>query len=191
MTTWIGFIVIVAVVIKDIYQGVLPRDLDSLQDPWGMAGLAVVLVGIFLRSWSAGIIHKTETLTTTGPYALGRHPLYIGSLMIAIGFFIIIGKPLDIVIVAGLLIPLHIRKAMREERKLSAKFGEAWQEYCRRTGPFYPKQVPVGVFAHWSLFQWAHNKEFGAFLTGLIVLVVVELWHEYPAVAMQLRTYLG
>lgn len=191
MTTWIGFIVISGLVFKDFYMEYLPRDLDSLQDPWGVTGLAVVLCGVFLRSWSAGIIHKTETLTTTGPYALARHPLYIGSLLIMIGFFIVIAQPIDIAIIAGLLIPLHIRKARREERKLAAKFGEAWQEYCRRTGPFYPRQVPVGVFAHWSVSQWAHNKEFGAFLTGLIALVVVELWHEFPTVAQQLRACIG
>jgi hypothetical protein len=183
--------VIFSLVFKDFYQGVLPRDLDSLQDPWRIAGLAVVLTGIFIRSWAAGAIHKTETLTTTGPYALARHPLYIGSLLIAIGFFIIIASPLDVAIIAGTLIPLHVRKARREERKLSVKFGEEWQAYCRRTGAFFPKQIPVGVLGGWSVTQWAHNKEFGALVTGLIALVVLELWHEFPAVSQHLRTYLG
>jgi protein-S-isoprenylcysteine O-methyltransferase Ste14 len=191
LTTWIGFIVVFSLVFKDFYQGVLPRDLDSLQDPWGLVGLAVVLTGIFIRSWAAGVIHKTETLTTTGPYALARHPLYIGSLLIAIGFFIIISGPLDVLIIAGTLIPLHVRKARREERKLSAKFGEEWQAYCQRTGPFCPKQIPASVLGGWSVTQWAHNKEFGALLTGLIALVVMELWHEFPTVSQHLRACLG
>ena len=40
-------------------------------------------VGLWIRGWSAGTIHKDEELTTTGPYAFARNPLYVGSFLIA------------------------------------------------------------------------------------------------------------
>jgi protein-S-isoprenylcysteine O-methyltransferase Ste14 len=189
VTTWAGLIVVTAVVIWNLFHGIAPRDIGNV--PWGVAGAVIVLLGVGLRSWSAGIIHKTETLTTVGPYALVRHPLYIGSLLIAVGFCILVVTPIEAAVILGVLVSFHVRKARREERKLSAKYGEVWQEYAKRTGAFHPKQAPAGVFARWSLSQWAHNKEFGALLTGIIALAVIEYWHKNPGLGQHLRAYLG
>ena len=36
--------------------------------------------------WAAGTIRKNRVLTTHGPYAFTRNPLYFGSFIIGIGF---------------------------------------------------------------------------------------------------------
>ena len=45
-------------------------------------------LGVFLRAMASGHVKKNEELATTGPYAYCRNPLYLGSIIIAIGFAI-------------------------------------------------------------------------------------------------------
>ena len=48
-------------------------------------GFPLVLLGEAIRIWASGHIEKTKILATGGPYAHCRHPLYVGSLLIALG----------------------------------------------------------------------------------------------------------
>ena len=56
-------------------------------------GLALGLIGLLIRAWAAGTIQKEEQLTTTGPYAYTRNPLYIGSLLLGVGITLGGGHP--------------------------------------------------------------------------------------------------
>ena len=52
-----------------------------------MALGAIVLVpGLLIRALSSGHVRKNEALATTGPYGYTRNPLYLGSLLIGVGF---------------------------------------------------------------------------------------------------------
>ncbi len=48
-------------------------------------GGTIGLVGLWLRAYAAGYLHKQEKLTVTGPYAHTRNPLYLGSAILALG----------------------------------------------------------------------------------------------------------
>ena len=48
-------------------------------------GALVGVVGLWLRAFAAGYLHKQEVLTVTGPYAYTRNPLYLGSAILALG----------------------------------------------------------------------------------------------------------
>jgi protein-S-isoprenylcysteine O-methyltransferase Ste14 len=50
-----------------------------------VAGALVGAIGLWIRARAAGHLHKQEVLTTTGPYAYTRNPLYFGSFILAIG----------------------------------------------------------------------------------------------------------
>src|SRR5947209_4872336 len=51
-------------------------------------GALVAGPGILLRALASGHVKKNEELATSGPYAYTRNPLYLGSLIMAIGFAI-------------------------------------------------------------------------------------------------------
>ncbi len=50
-----------------------------------LLGAMVGIVGLWLRAYAAGYLHKQEVLTVTGPYAYTRNPLYFGSAILALG----------------------------------------------------------------------------------------------------------
>ena len=94
-----------------------------------LAGLFVALPGEVLRFWAAGHIDKGREITTSGPYRLTRHPLYLGSAILGVGFAIAAGSWPVAVIVAAYL-GLTLTAAMRtEEAALDARFGGDYTKY--------------------------------------------------------------
>src|SRR5688572_27344661 len=50
------------------------------------SGLVIAVVGECVRLWAAGHIEKGREITRSGPYRFVRHPLYLGSTLIGVGF---------------------------------------------------------------------------------------------------------
>jgi len=140
------------------FEKVRPRALFSLEDAWGVFGTVFVLGGLFFRSWAAGVISKGETLATTGPYALTRHPLYAGTF---------------------LAIFIYLPKMRREEFLNSIKFGEQWKRYVERTSVLFPKTFAINIRSGWSISRWLENREYRGVLFSLLMLVFVALWREF------------
>ena len=68
-----------------------------------LVGLPVALIGALFRALAAGIIKKDSTLATTGVYALTRNPLYLGTLLVALGLVVSSRQPA----LATLLLTTH------------------------------------------------------------------------------------
>ena len=77
--------------------------LDPLNyfQPLSLLGSGLILTGLFIRSWSAGILRKTEVLVTSGPYAVVRNPLYVGSFLMMFGFCLLMNDWPSALFVAG------------------------------------------------------------------------------------------
>ena len=75
-------------------------------------------------------------MTRSGPYQFTRHPLYLGSSLIGIGFAIAANHIVVAVIVVAYLL-LTLTAAMRsEEAHLREKFGDAYDAYVeKRSAP--------------------------------------------------------
>jgi protein-S-isoprenylcysteine O-methyltransferase Ste14 len=56
--------------------------------PFLGAGIVFVGAGVAIRALASGHIRKNAELATTGPYAYTRNPLYLGSIVIALGFIV-------------------------------------------------------------------------------------------------------
>ncbi len=173
----ISLIVFAALVAEDFLTGIVPHGVFDALTWQSVMGLASIALGLGLRSWAAGTIHKWEQLTTTGPYRLVRNPLYVGSFLMMIGFCLLIGDPENLWIVAGPMLGLYWLKVRREERKLAAKYGDAWTAYARRTPRMLPRRWPSFADGGWQLSQWLKNAEYNAIAGTLAGLVAIQLWH--------------
>jgi protein-S-isoprenylcysteine O-methyltransferase Ste14/membrane protease YdiL (CAAX protease family) len=69
-------------------------------------------------------------LVTTGPYAIVRHPIYVGMVITGLGGLLLYGT-WTWVFFTVTSISLFVR-ARREEKMLAAAFGEEWQSYCKK-----------------------------------------------------------
>src|SRR5687768_11418513 len=97
-----------------------------------VTGAVVSVIGELIRLWAAGHLEKSKEVTRSGPYQFTRHPLYLGSSLIGIGFAIAANHTVVAVIVAAYLL-LTLTAAMRsEEAHLREKFGDAYDAYAEK-----------------------------------------------------------
>lgn len=172
-------IVFVVIVGKDVVYGLKPHDLANIRDPYGVAGGLLVIAGLAVRSWAAGILHKNARLTTTGPYRLIRNPLYVGSFLMMFGFCALLNNPGDLWFILGPVLLLYVVKVRQEERLLSVLFPDDWSEYCATTPRFLPRIGRADLTADWRLSQWARSREYRAAGASLVALVALKLWQTY------------
>jgi protein-S-isoprenylcysteine O-methyltransferase Ste14 len=85
------------------------------------------------------------------PYSIVRHPLYVGSLLMALGSCIIINDDENIWFIPIAAFLLYFPNIRNEEQELRQKFGKKWQSHIERTGVFFPRKIPPNLSLNWSL----------------------------------------
>jgi len=137
-----------------------------------MAGAAIGVVGEAIRIWAAGHLEKSREVTTSGPYRFTRHPLYLGSSIMALG----IAVGCRSILVAGLVflyMASTIGAAIRmEEAFLRARFGDAYDAYAEARAP--------RVQRRFSFERAWRNKEYRA-LIGLFVALLLLVFRGWLA----------
>jgi len=156
--------------------GVAPHGLFAYRDPIAVTGCMLIFAGLGIRSWSAGILRKNRELTTTGPYALVRNPLYVGSFLIMCGFCTMINNLETIVYVLAPIAGLYLLQVLQEERYMARLFPAQWPQYAQTTRRFFPRSIPKGAFAPWDARQWLGSREYNALGATLLGMLAVELW---------------
>ena len=93
-------------------------------------GATAALVGEALRVWAAGHLKKGLEVTSSGPYRWMRHPLYVGSSALGVGFALAARHSVAAALVVVYL-AVSLSVAVRlEEATLRAKFGDAYDRYA-------------------------------------------------------------
>ena len=99
------------------------------------AGLIVALLGESIRVWAAGHLEKGREVTRSGPYRFVRHPLYVGSTIIA-GGVALASHSIVVALVIAIYMATTISAAIRtEEADLRKAFGSAYDDYTARRAP--------------------------------------------------------
>ena len=146
-----------------------------------VAGVALVVLGAGLRTWGAGHLVKNDELTISGPYARVRHPLYVGTLLVGVGFGVIVGGALSLAILPVLMLWFFVsyfpRKERSESGRLTELYGEGFVAY--RAGvpallpalrPWRPSHRLAGLSdptLRWSVERYSENNELGTLLALL------------------------
>jgi protein-S-isoprenylcysteine O-methyltransferase Ste14 len=133
-------------------------------------GAIVAAAGEALRVWAAGHLEKGKEVTASGPYALTRHPLYVGSIIIGIGLVIAAGSMAVAVLVLAYL-AITLTAAIRtEEAHLTEKFGAAYPDY--RAGR------TTTVARRFSFARAMRNREYRA-MVGLLLAIAALALKEF------------
>jgi len=135
------------------------------------AGGALGALGLFLRGWAAGTIHKERELTTTGPYAFTRNPLYLGTFFLGLGIAMAGGHWIWPVLFLGFYAGVYGRTMRGEATLLGELFGERFQHYAANVPAFAPRLTPYrapGVEGRGFTFdQYRRNREWEALLGAI------------------------
>lgn len=137
------------------------------------AGGGIALLGLALRAWAAGHLAKYERLSTSGPFAYLRNPLYVGTLIVGVGFAVA-GAHLGIgLLLIAFFLLLYLPVIEEEESYLRDKFP-GYAEYASRVPRLWPKRTalaPSQVKFQWDLYT--RNQEYQAFAGFLVVMAVL------------------
>jgi protein-S-isoprenylcysteine O-methyltransferase Ste14 len=117
------------------------------------AGAIVALSGEFLRFWGVAYAGSETRVTgkvgasklvTSGPFGLVRNPLYVGNILLYVGFGIMSMALFPWLALAALawFIFQYVLIVQEEESFLRANFGAEYEEYCRHVGRFWPRVFP-------------------------------------------------
>ncbi len=145
---------------------------------WLAVGAGVAGIGVVLRGAAAGYLRKHEQLSTAGPYAYTRNPLYLGSAVLAAGFLVACRSWIVAAILAAYFVLFYPAVMQREEQELRARYGAAFEEYAARVPLFWPRPKLAGARGDTNeRFSWAiyrRNREYQVALGFLAVIAL--LW---------------
>jgi protein-S-isoprenylcysteine O-methyltransferase Ste14 len=138
-----------------------------------MIGLAFIIPGLAIRALASGHVRKNEQLTTTGPYAYTRNPLYLGSLILAAGFAIAALSWLIGAAVLLLFLAIYLPVIRGEEAFLREHFSE-FAEYARQV----PRLMPRLTFLSrdHETFSWdlyLKHREYNATLGAMVLMAAL------------------
>ncbi|MBZ5665252.1 MAG: isoprenylcysteine carboxylmethyltransferase family protein [Acidobacteriia bacterium] len=138
-----------------------------------IAGALVLLPGLLLRALASGHVQKDKQLTTSGPYAYTRNPLYLGSLMLAAGFAIAARSWWIVAIMLLMFAVIYIPVIAGEERYLRETFPE-YDDYARHVPRMFPRLTRYGSqqSEYSSVRYWKH-REYQASIGCVVVLTIL------------------
>ncbi len=134
-------------------------------------GAIVAASGVTFRLWAAGYLRKDDELAQDGPYALVRHPLYVGNFLI-IGGYLLAAQVTWLIPAAVVFAILYYPPAIhKEDAKLRRKFPEQWASWATRAPALIPTATPSRPFhlTNWS-FQQSLKANGEPIIAGLIAL---------------------
>ena len=149
------------------------------------AGVAITVVGELIRLWGVyhiGAISRTRSerlgpLVAGGPFALVRNPLYVGNILLWVGFAIA-ARMLRLAPIILVLLALEYHAIVRwEETLLESRLGQAYREYAARV----PRWIPSLNRGHrglrratqgfsWSATLFSERGTFVAMAAGYVLL---------------------
>jgi len=136
-------------------------------------------LGILLRAVASGHVEKNLVLTMTGPYAYVRNPLYLGSIIIGVGFGIAARDVWIFLTIVLLFAVIYLPVIRSEETFLRSQFRE-YDDYSRRVPSLLPHALRLRqIMSGFSRELYFKHREYNSLLGAaamLAALVVKILW---------------
>ena len=138
------------------------------------AGLPLSACGLGLRAWAAGHLAKDQRLATSGPYSFTRNPLYLGTLITALGLAAA-ARSSGLALLFTVLFTLVYLPAIELEEQHLMEILPGYEEFAARVPllvPRWPRKFGPDRF---SAALYRKNREYQALLgwsTGAAWLLV-------------------
>lgn len=142
-------LLLIAVVLGLVLDWLLPAYMLSVMLSWGtriLLGVELMAAGVALvtlaeRSFRAAGTEvrpwrPSTAVVSTGVFGYLRNPMYVGGTAALLGLAILLASDWMVVMTVAMAVVLHFGVVLREERYLTAKFGEPYVRYLR-TVPRY------------------------------------------------------
>ena len=124
----------------------------SLPDAAEIPGAILAVVGAILVLACAGvfisrgrgtpaIFDAPRAFVAIGPYKFVRNPMYIGGLMLLIGFGLYERSISILFLTLPLFLLIHLFVVFYEEATLTRKFGSSYQDYRRAVRRWVPRLI--------------------------------------------------
>ena len=115
-----------------------------------IVSLLLVLAGLGLRAWAAGCAGghtrratiEAPRLSTGGPFAYVRNPIYLASIILGLGMVGLLGDPWMLGLYIAVFVFLYTAIVPAEERFLRGQFGDAYARYCANVPRLVPRLRP-------------------------------------------------
>lgn len=142
-----------------------------------LAGSVLIVAGLIVRALASGYVQKDEALATGGPYAYTRNPLYLGSLILAIGFGLAARSWWIVLAMAAMFFAIYLPVIGSEEAFLRGRFPE-FAEYAAHVPRLFPRIRPFkGKRGEFSPDLYWKHREYQAVIgsAALVVALVVKM----------------
>lgn len=146
-----------------------------------IVGALVMIPGLVLRGLASGHVKKDAELTTSGPYAYTRNPLYLGSLLLAAGFAVAALSWWIVGMMLAMFAAIYVPVIVGEERYLRQKFPD-YDDYARHVPRLLPRFTPYrsqqGEYSsarYWKHREYRASLGCAAMLAVLVVKLIVKL----------------
>ena len=138
---------------------------------WRLIALGALLIvpGLLIRALASGHVRKNEALATSGPYAYTRNPLYLGSLLIGIGFAVAACSWWVCAVLVVMFFVIYLPVIRGEEKFLTEKFPE-FKEYAQHVPRMLPRVTPYrsdDASCGFSFDLYMKHREWNALLGAL------------------------
>jgi protein-S-isoprenylcysteine O-methyltransferase Ste14 len=143
-----------------------------------LIGAGLVIPGLAIRGLASGHLRKNEQLATGGPYAHTRNPLYLGSLILSVGFALAARSWWIAGGIVLLFFVIYLPVIRAEENFLRERFPQ-FDEYAREVPSMLPRLSRFGKRTgsfSWDLY-WKH-REYNATLGAVAIMaaLLAKLW---------------
>jgi len=132
-------------------------------------GPLLAFPGLAIRAWAAGHLKKNQDLADGGPYAYTRNPLYLGTLLVALGLAVAASSWTVFLVTIAVFSLVYLPVIEQEEQHL-LKLFDGYQAYAERVPllwPSLPKTQGHGEFDIHLYFKNEEWKATAAYMIGM------------------------
>ena len=136
------------------------------------AGSILVAAGLTIRAVASGQLKKNETLATSGPYSYTRNPLYMGSILIGIGFAVAARSIWIWILLVVIFTVIYVPVIRSEEAFLRSQFPD-FELYASRVPRLAPRWSGESLTANFSPALYIKHREYNALIGAVLMMLAI------------------